>query len=262
MQFTDRRSAKPGRCLVTPEDGGTPFYATIKREDNPIEPGTPLNAATFNGMIRGMAARNLLDNSNFYAPVNQRGGDMYVGVSQYTIDRWRVTSKLDLFVEDGHIRLACSASATERNGFSQRIAPEKSPKPGTIVTATCEDTDGNIIMGTAEIPESGSVYIGQISDVGFRITRSAQDGVLISLMIPPGIQFAIKWMALYSGEFTLKTLPEYRAREFSAELMECMRYYQIRSAGNVPAMDLRPTMRVKPIVTQLEDGGYAYSADL
>lgn len=33
--------------------------------------------------------KNLLDNSNFAKPINQRGSNVYTGASQYTIDRWR-----------------------------------------------------------------------------------------------------------------------------------------------------------------------------
>ena len=32
-----------GRVLITPEDGGTPYYATVTMADNPTNPGTPLN---------------------------------------------------------------------------------------------------------------------------------------------------------------------------------------------------------------------------
>ncbi|MDD4688316.1 MAG: hypothetical protein PHE51_01030 [Eubacteriales bacterium] len=42
----DRIPQNPGRVLITPENGGAPFYATITRADNPLEVGTPLNKAT------------------------------------------------------------------------------------------------------------------------------------------------------------------------------------------------------------------------
>ncbi len=41
----DRIPTKPGRVLLTPEDGSTPFYATITRADEPTQEGTPLNKA-------------------------------------------------------------------------------------------------------------------------------------------------------------------------------------------------------------------------
>ena len=80
-------------------------------------------------------------------------------------------------------------------------------------------------------------------------------------MIPAGTVVALKWIALYEGEYTKDTLPKYRPKNFSAELMECMRYYQIRSTNDVATVDLRPTMRAVPAITKVA-AGYAYSADL
>ena len=50
LEFKDRVPQKPGRVKITPESG-TPYYATMERADEPIDPGTPLNAGNFNEMI-------------------------------------------------------------------------------------------------------------------------------------------------------------------------------------------------------------------
>jgi hypothetical protein len=42
----DRVPTKPNRALIRPEDGGSAFYATITRADEPTQPGDPLNKAT------------------------------------------------------------------------------------------------------------------------------------------------------------------------------------------------------------------------
>ena len=42
----DRVPVNPGRVLVTPENGGAAYYATLTRADNPTQEGTPLNKAT------------------------------------------------------------------------------------------------------------------------------------------------------------------------------------------------------------------------
>lgn len=39
----DRVSRNPGRVLITPEDGSTPFYAIMTRADNPEVEGTKIN---------------------------------------------------------------------------------------------------------------------------------------------------------------------------------------------------------------------------
>lgn len=48
--FVDRESSYPNRYLVTP-DSGDPYYVVLTRADEPIVPGTPLNAETFNAML-------------------------------------------------------------------------------------------------------------------------------------------------------------------------------------------------------------------
>ncbi len=47
--FVDRESAYPNRYRVIPESGN-PYYIILERDDEPVTPGTPLNAETFNGM--------------------------------------------------------------------------------------------------------------------------------------------------------------------------------------------------------------------
>lgn len=41
----DRTPQYPGRVLITPEDGGEPFYATLTLADEPVDEGTALNKA-------------------------------------------------------------------------------------------------------------------------------------------------------------------------------------------------------------------------
>lgn len=266
-KFVDRQSANPGRFKMTLKDG-TAYYVTLERADNPIIAGTPLNAATLNAMVESMCgysdARNLLDNSNFKNPVNQRGGDLYTG-GGYVIDRWYTASALSVCVEDGYIAIECDSSASGRNGIAQYLAPEKTPKPGTTVTVAynlLEDGDEEVLkVETATMPTSGSVNLGSASEFGIRITT--ENGISrVSMMVPSGETVNVEWIAMYEGTFTAEDLPDYRPKDFSAELMECMRYYQVRSSGNVKSVDLRPTMRATPTVSAREDGLYGYSADL
>ena len=50
VKWVDRVPTRANRVLVTPEDGGTPYYATITRADEPSVVGTPVNAANLNAM--------------------------------------------------------------------------------------------------------------------------------------------------------------------------------------------------------------------
>lgn len=49
--FIDRKSGKPNRYKITPENGGDPYYVIIERADEPVVEGTPLNAETFNTLL-------------------------------------------------------------------------------------------------------------------------------------------------------------------------------------------------------------------
>lgn len=51
MVFLNRQSGRPGRILLTPENGIEAFYATMERADEPVDEGTPLNANTFNTLM-------------------------------------------------------------------------------------------------------------------------------------------------------------------------------------------------------------------
>ena len=53
MIFEDRVSAYPGRYIMTDENGGV-SHVVLERDDEPVRPGTPLNAETFNEMLSGL----------------------------------------------------------------------------------------------------------------------------------------------------------------------------------------------------------------
>ena len=50
VNWVDRVPTRANRVLITPENGGTPYYATITRADEPSVVGTPVNAANLNAM--------------------------------------------------------------------------------------------------------------------------------------------------------------------------------------------------------------------
>ena len=56
ITFVDRESTSPNRFLVTPENGGSPYYIVLERADEPTVTGTPLNAETFNQLIADLTA--------------------------------------------------------------------------------------------------------------------------------------------------------------------------------------------------------------
>lgn len=62
-----------GRVLITPEDGGDPYYATVTMADNPTNPGTPLNKET---LLQDKTETSLFGNAN-----NRTVDDAFQGIA-------------------------------------------------------------------------------------------------------------------------------------------------------------------------------------
>lgn len=137
--------------------------------------------------------RNLLDNSDFRNPVNQRGQTSYA-VSGYTIDRWCLGS--------GSLTIN-SNSISINNGFLvQYIEHLDTTKEYTL--AYCNN--GVIAVQSNPIRTDLSSYPAIVLDTGWMNLDNVQ------------------WAALYEGEYTAETLPEYQSKGYGAELAECQRY--------------------------------------
>lgn len=155
----------------------------------------PLNAGAgikFDGKTISTAAapRNLLDNSDFRNPVNQRGQTSYTG-NGYSIDRWKSgSSNSALTVNDGYITITGS-------NYVQYIPGHKD---GTF-SAFAKNISGGLVQ----------------LDTGYDASLSAR-----YVNIPFG---SWAWAALYEGEYTAETLPDYQPKGYGAELLECQRYY-------------------------------------
>ena len=264
MPFVDRESKYPNRYLVTDEFGNQ-YYLTLTRADEPVRVGTPLNAATFNAffeaVLQGAAVVNLLDNADFRHPVNQRKVNTFSG--GYGIDRWRASSNMTARLESDdygeYLVLTCSASASVRNSITQYIEETRVPGVGTPVTVAYQDEDGNIYVESTAMPGTGSVRLFSGTGVGVTL-YSATEGARLSIMVPPGESVSLRRVALYEGEYTSDTLPLFREEKPSATLMECMRYAQIHSTGDIDPRDLCPPMISTPTIIEIS-GGYLYSAE-
>lgn len=150
--------------------------------------------------------RNLLDNSDFTNPVNQRGASSYSGNFVRSIDRWLAaegaSGSVSVKIEDGGITFTTSGGGTVY--LIQRF--EKGyldlSKQHTIVAYMA---DGTV---------SFSGYIDT--------SEETMDGVNVTF--PSGSK--IKCVALYEGAYTADTLPPYVPKGYAVELAECMRYFQ------------------------------------
>ena len=198
---------------------------------------------------------NLLGNSNFANPVNQRGGANY-NRTGYNVDRWRATNKIDVTIipEDEVIEFVCTSDATTRNAFSQRLPWDRAPKTGTNITVALMCHDSGIYIFSGIAPEHGArVSMGTddsvIAGVHTTLNYESDDYALLAVYMEPGKTLRIGWIAFYEGEYSTKTLPAYRPKDYGAELLECQRYLQrFRTASERKTYcdDFRPTMRMTP----------------
>lgn len=99
---------------------------------------------------------NLLTNSDFRSPVNQRKVTTVTETNAYTIDRWFIGTiwtegRCEFKLENGYI--------TVKEGFYQRIPIKKDNAVGSHITVSALYRDGSVSSGTIILPQN--IEIGE-----------------------------------------------------------------------------------------------------
>lgn len=209
---------------------------------------------------RVASAENLLRNSYFLAPINQRKQSYYGGQRQYTIDMWTtVSSNAAINVYSDGINVGTSTTA---NGvLYQKLMLEPGKK--YTLAARVGNAIGVMPFTFTEKTTWATVASRDVFDsLHLVVMTDANQLAYVGVSNRMSTSGRIEWVALYEGTYTIDTLPEYRRKSYAVELMECQQYYQIRSTNNVPAVDMRPLMAsLEPQIKAVADG-YAYYVDL
>lgn len=210
-------------------------------------------------------AANLLDNSYWINPYNQRGETEYK-TEGYTIDRWRNNGGIAITLSKKGAAITNGTTATQ--SIEQRI-PLEIIKDGAAFTAAVKTTDGEIYCGSCDMTTAEQTVINPASFY-VKISTGTNYGKF-ALYVRAGYTVEIEWLALYEGQFTAETLPPYVYKGYAAEMAECRRYYkkydQITLSGwtNGDAsiitlgFDMRE-MRTKPTITGVVNSGKGVSA--
>jgi len=190
-----------------------------------INEGFDLTDAAMKKAYQGKAVHNLLVNSDFKNPVNQRGETSYSG-TKYMIDCWRGSSA-DLVVNDGSI----SISRGERDyaifvqfipfvqlGKAYTLAAENAAGEKILLVFTPEENMSNKAQGFST---AGHTIIARYS------TSSSMFYIGASSTVDAPLDLV--WMALYEGSYTLDTLPDYVPKE--NELSKC-KEYAVKTRGH------------------------------
>lgn len=146
---------------------------------------------------------NLLINSNFMDPINQRGETTYSG-NAYGIDRWKgatVGSSIGI-----------SGSGVRITGQITQYVEMKSSNIGRTMTMSSCDSNGNIKSITGEL-DTSSVSGNDMSFV--------YDGSKYSIAASIGGGTRYRWVKLEFGSSPTLYVPRSRAEE----VMLCLRYY-------------------------------------
>ena len=143
--------------------------------------------------------RNLLDNSDFRNPVNQRGHT--TAENAFIVDRWYT------FNDNQVGRATCTPSGITLSGNSylQQRLSKGILQMDRSYTIAVYYSDGTIDVGT-----NGSVVMGEEFDLVNNVYANGK---------------TISHVALYEGSYTAETLPPYVPKGYAAELAECQRYF-------------------------------------
>ena len=160
-------------------------------------------------------AHNLLDNSDFTNPVNQRGQTSYTG-NVYTIDRWRSWDSNNITtLNDGSISVSVH--------IIQNI-PKNCFKDGSTYTFALCTLDGYIYINSGVYTPGGEGF-GDWTHTWVEPDTYGNMAVYVRLG-------TYVWAALYEGSYTADTLPAYVPKGYAAELAACQRYYKKITIGN------------------------------
>jgi hypothetical protein len=211
-----------------------------------------IGAATLKD-VQKAAPVNLLDNSDFRNPVNQRGQKKYEGEG-YTIDRWNcwyAGGVGTLTVNDGYISFNGGANG---GTFAQRL------ERGIL------DSNKTYTMAYQKLSGEIAVFPAVIN---YNFSNHCD---LLTLCTMQNATEDMVWAALYEGEYTEETLPEYHPKGYGAELAECQRHQIVLDGPDVSVVGVgigasadvsrvlifTPVeMRVIPSIT-LQDGAQIY----
>lgn len=169
---------------------------------------------------------NLLDNSYFINPVNQRGKTNYIGAG-YGMDRWESSSSRTVVnIVNGGIE-CYNNNPDGGEAWIQQAMP----------TETLSYTEEQDNIYTIAIKVNGVIYAGCKAlkntasvktpfGVAILIYSSSKAMVYTRLIFDnTNRNNIIEWVAVYKGEYTADNLPPYIPKGYAVELAECQRYY-------------------------------------
>lgn len=212
------------------------------------------NMGYVNAQVKKAAPRNLLDNSDFTNPVNQRGVSVANKRSSYPVDKWmfdfddaNTTAGANFDTTNRYLYMTRSNSAGFY-GFGQSVNGNIKNKTFTVAV-DCDSYGATFDI--AIITESWtSIVKTTMPAVNGRCCMTFNSGnndYIRVVFYPNSNEFIIRNAALYEGEYTTETSPEYQPKGYDAELLACqtqLQRFRTESERKTYCEDFRPTMRM------------------
>lgn len=218
-----------GNVRVNAEDitttAGTSVEAALAQKQEQLTAGAGVRISG-SKISTAAAPRNLLDNSDFRNPVNQRGQTNYSlsAWGGYCIDRWAAyAAGANVTIGSGGLIL----SGCIHQPISSDVVSMYNGKVLTLAVKIA----GTVYCCSGEVNQIGTWHPSARFDtpygyINFETEDSNMMFVIIDNSTTPSV---VEWAALYEGEYTAETLPEYQPKGYGAELLECQRYYYRRN---------------------------------
>lgn len=223
--------AAEGELALTNADmlGGVPATEYALKTD------TAPNSAKLGGKAPEyyIQPRNLLDNSDFTNPVNQRGKTSYTGTaSAYTIDRWYAsTAAVAINIISNGINVD-NRTGTANGHMSQRI----SAVPDGAYTVFVKTSEG-FLCRTFNIEDDALSLIDYTNTTNaFTGVAYSNDILQVQIGVFGGNVVTVYWAAVYHGLYTIDTMPPYVPKGYGVELVECLRYFRSQPTFNAVAI--------------------------
>ena len=203
--------------------------------------------------LKGRAAHNWLDNSDFTHPVNQRGTSSTKKDGDYIADRWIVNiSNSAATVSIGSGGITLKPTSSNYVGIYQKFEHYAEMSGKVYTLGVC--INGMWESTTFTMANEAS---GKPLPSGLRVYSTGNTFQVMIRNIAGATPVTIQRVALYEGSYTADTLPAYQPKGYAAELAECQRYYREvyrvfgEPVGNVAreAIMLNPPMRISPTAT-------------
>lgn len=166
-----------------------------------------------------LAPHNLLDNSDFINPVNQRGETSYTD-NGHTIDRWRDTSNATTIITEKGLTLRNNSTSSDAYWY-QRI-PANALTSGKVYTMAI-NVEGVVYCGHAVIDSTATATFYGANGLYLSCTGLTSDSywtIQITLSAKKSFSY-VRWVALYEGAYDTSTLPSYVPKGKHVEMLNC-----------------------------------------